>query len=258
MPWRAAAQEICRRHGFPTGWVELYSSAEGAAHAPAPQGGAGMGTAASPRDRALAFEQFCLRRLASIWTGEDSEPALDGKLASYLVQRYLGDSARVLAHRYRLSAEEWEDIVAEAGERALRVFSDRSVEQPQAYLFRTVQRAVWEYLRKARRELASADPTEPADPAPDPEHDVEWREILTKFLAQCWERLGEGDRSLIERLELDGLSAAETGRPLGLGPNAVNVRKFRIRQRLRDCLRQHTGLADPFREGSPLGPSRAR
>lgn len=232
MAWRPAALAACRRHGFPLSWVERFSDEAGE-------------QAPDPRDVARAFEVWCLNRLAAIWGGKIEEEELNGSLAAYLVQGYLTSSAKVLAYRYRLAPEEWDDLIAAAAERSLRVFSERYIEAPQPYLFRTIERAVWEYLRKARREVATADMPLAADPRVDPERKAADRELMTAFHG-CWAELSQRDQRLFEALEVDGQSAEEAGAPLGLTSNAVNVRKFRIRKRLKECMRGKTGLDDPF------------
>ncbi len=236
MPWRPAAQAACRRHGFPPAWVDAFASDVD-------------DLPAAPREAARAFEAWCMHRLALIWKGEIEESELDGNLAAYLVQGYLTRSARVLAWRYRLSPEEWDDLIAAASERALRVFSERHIEAPQPYLFRTIERAVWEYLRKARREVATADMPLAADPLPSPERRAADRELLAA-LRHCYERLDPADARLFEALEVDGQTAADAGRPHGLTANAVNVRKFRIRRRLKQCMQGRTGLENPFGSGA--------
>lgn len=187
-----------------------------------------------------------MHRLAQIWAGKIEEEQLNGNLAAYLVQGYLTDSARVLAWRYRLAQEEWDDLIAAAAERSLRVFSERYIEAPQPYLFRTIERAVWEYLRKARREVATADMPTAADNKASPERLASDRQLLGA-LRECYDQLEPRDARLFESLEVTGLTAEEAGRPFGLTANAVNVRKFRIRKRLKDCMQAKTGLTDPFR-----------
>jgi RNA polymerase sigma factor (sigma-70 family) len=49
-------------------------------------------------------------------------------------------------------------------------------------------------------------------------------------------RLPEGERAVLELVALDGLSAGEAGRALGIGPVAARVRLHRARRRLRDRL----------------------
>ena len=232
MPWRRAAGLICRRHGFPPAWVERFAEEQ-----ELPE---------SPRAAATAFERWAVTRLAAIWAGREQEEGIDGTLAAWLVQSYLSDSARVLRYRYRLAEEEWEGLVADAGERALRVFSERHIEAPRPYLFRTLRRAIWEYLRKARREVACLELPVAADKAPDPEGRAVWAEYLQTFMEQCYQQLRPEERELFEALVVEGRSAAEVGEAFGLAANAVNVRKFRVRKWLRECLRERSGLEDPF------------
>ncbi len=232
MAWRPAAQAACRRHGFPLSWVDRFADESGE-------------QSSHPRDVVRAFEGWCINRLGAIWGGRIEEHELNGALAAYLVQGYLTKSAKVLAYRYRLAPEEWDDLIAAAAERSLRVFSERYIEAPQPYLFRTIERAVWEYLRKARREVATADMPLAFDPRANPERQAADRELMTAFRG-CWGQLSERDQQLFESLEVEGRSAEEAGAPLGLTSNAINVRKFRIRKRLKDCMRNKTGLEDPF------------
>jgi len=166
----------------------------------------------------------------------------------YDVQRYLADSARVLAYRYRLSDEEWEDLVASAGERAMRVFSEKHIEAPRPYLFRTIKRAIWEYLRKARREVAVLELPPVVDSQAGPETRSMWSELLERFMKECYQQLSGEEQRLFEALVIEGRSAAEVGEMFGLVPNAVGVRKFRVRKWLRECLKEHADLEDPFDE----------
>ena len=232
MPWHRAAGLLCRRHGFPPHWIELFEQ--------------GADVPADPRAASGEFERWALTRLTTIWAGRHQEEGLDGTLAAYLVQRYLSDSARVLRYRYRLSDEEWEDLVADAGERSLRVFSEREIEAPRPYLFRTLRRAIWEYLRKARLEVASLDLPAALERGPDPEEKARWAELLRTFMEQCYSQLRPEERRLFEALVVDGRSAADVGEAFGLAPNAVNVRKFRVRAWLKECLRSRSGDEDPF------------
>jgi len=219
----------CRECGFPPVWVERF-----AAESP---------PLSDPWAAVKAFEAWCVDRLAACWAGGESqdEDGVGGQLAAYLVQRYLADSARVLAYRYRLSDEEWEDIVAAAAERSLRVFAERPIESPQAYLFKATQRAVWEYLRKARREVASAEMPVSWDGAPSPEEHAHWRRLMAAFLEHCYDRISERDQQILEGLEIEGHSAAEVGTQHGMTANAVNVRKHRARKRLLQCMNEQTG-----------------
>ena len=233
MPWHRAAGLLCRRHGFPPHWIDLFEQ-EGE-------------IPTEPREAAAGFERWAVVRLAALWAGRHQEEGLDGTLAAHLVCRYLSDSARVLRYRYRLSHEEWEDLVADAGERSLRVFSERHIEAPRPYLFNTLRRAIWEYLRKARREVACLELPTAVDRGPDPEERARWAELLRTFMEDCYQQLRAPERQLFEALVVDGQSAAEVGRAFGLEPNAVNVRKFRVRRWLRECLRERSGQEDPFR-----------
>ncbi len=194
-----------------------------------------------------AFEQSCLQRLTRIWSGEDTaDTHVDGNLAAYLVQRYLADAGRSLARRYRMSAEEWEDLVSAAAERALKAFETKPIEAPRAYLWTSLRRAVWEYTRKARREVATEDMPLEADRSPDPSVRAEWSETLNLFMEHCYERLEPRERELFEDLIIHGRSAAEVGAAHDIASNAVNVRKFRIRKWLRECLAERTGIDNLF------------
>ena len=234
MPWRRATLNLCRRHGFPPAWIDLFEAEEELPD--------------DPREASALFEQWALTRLASIWAGKTDDAGLDGTLAAFLVQRYLADSARVLAYRYRLSDDEWEDLVASAGERAMRVFSEKHIEAPRPYLFRTIKRAIWEYLRKARREVAVLELPPVVDSQAGPETRSMWSELLERFMKECYQQLSGEEQRLFEALVIEGRSAAEVGEMFGLVPNAVGVRKFRVRKWLRECLKEHADLEDPFDE----------
>jgi len=200
-----------------------------------------------------AFEDWCLVRLTQIWAGEDRDDThVDGNLAAYLVQKYLADAGRALARRYRMSNEEWEDLVSAASVRALKAFESRPIAAPRAYLWTSVRRAVWEYIRKARREVATEDMPLAADPSPNPEERAAWGEILALFLEHCYEHLTPAERGLFEDLVIHGRSAVDVGTSFEMSANAVNVRKFRIRQRLRECLAEQTGVGDPFEDAVVL------
>ena len=234
MTWRSRAELLCRRHGFPTPWIERFAD-EGE-----PSG--------DPRETVRRFEAWCLERLGEAWTGRADDLEVDGRVAALLVQRYLADAARPLVFRYRLSAEELDDLVAAASERAMRVFAERKVEQPRAYMLQALRRATWEHIRKARREV----PTEPNElpPVPvggvDPEQGADWADTMKQFLDHCYDRLKPKERELLEGLVVHGLTAASVGERMGIAANAVNVRKFRIRKWLRECLQERLGVEDPF------------
>ncbi len=200
-----------------------------------------------PRVAVAAFETWCLERLTAIWSaGKDPEGEIDDGLAAFLVQRYLADAGRGLAFRYRLSAEEWEDLVSQAAERAIVAFRRKPVDEPKAYLWTTIKRGVWEHVRKAGREIPTEFPTDPPDPAPDPEVRALWGDALARFLDVCWAALKARDQRLLEGMVVGGRSAADLGAEVGMLASAVNVRVFRARARLRDCLRQQLKLEDPF------------
>jgi RNA polymerase sigma factor (sigma-70 family) len=105
---------------------------------------------------------------------------------------------------------------------------------------------VWEYIRKARREIATEEMLLQADNRPGPAERAQWKEIFELFMKQCYELLEQDEQILFEDLVIHGVSAAEVGARLDIGANAVNVRKFRIRKWLRDCLAARTGIEDPF------------
>lgn len=233
LPWHRPARELCRRHGFPPGWLEDWE-----ANAEIPE---------DPRAAVAAFEQSCLVRLTRIWTGEEPQDThVDGNLAAYLVQRYLADAGRSLARRYRMSSEEWEDLVSAAAERALKAFETKPIEAPRAYLWTSLRHAVWEYIRKARREVATEAMPLEADRSPDPAMRAEWAETMSLFMEHCYGRLEPRERELFEDLVIHGRTAAEVGEAHEIAANAVNVRKFRIRKWLRECLAERTGIEDPF------------
>lgn len=194
------------------------------------------------------LEAWCLERLGEAWVGNRDDVDIDGTVAALLVQRYLADAARPLVFRYRLSAEELDDLVAAASERALRVFAERKVEQPRAYMLQTLRRAVWEHIRKARREVPMEPQELPAVPVvgPDPEASAAWTDTMKQFLEHCYERLRPDEQELLEGLVVEGLTAAEVGERMGIAANAVNVRKFRIRKWLRECLQGRLGGEDPL------------
>jgi|GEM_PF-3320673 len=223
-PWQPAAAGWCRRTGCPQDWPDLFAAEQPDAVTIA------------------AFEAWALRRLAQTWAGE-GDSRIGGDLAAFLVQQHLGRSARRLAYRQRLSAEEWDDLLADAAVTALRVFAERPIDNPRGYLYRTLQRAIWDYVRKAGRESCYDEVPPVADPAPNPEETAHWRAMLARVQACCADQLSTEDQVIFEGLILGGHTAAEVGRKVGLTANAINVRKHRIRKRLQAVLSEDLAFA---------------
>lgn len=226
MDWQPAAHRLCGTWGIPAGWVAVAAES-------------------GEVDSLAGFERWALERLASVYAGRHSEPAIGGDLAAWIVQHHLARSAKVLAWKYRLRPEEWEDVIGDVTLQALRAFREREIDAVAPYLRRTLERAIWAYLRRARREQPQDD-IEGSELRVGPEDGAAWRQLYAIVRERCLPALSRDDRRLLEALEGDGRSAQEVGAELGLTANAVHVRKFRVRAKLRDCLRRHAGVDHPL------------
>ena len=151
-------------------------------------------------------------------------------LASRYVPRALGLSRRVLGNE-----ADAEEIVQEA---LLRVWLNAARWRPTA-AFRT-----WFYRivlnlclnRKRRAPFATlADIDEPADPAPDPVHQIEHRET-DRLVAAAIANLPERQRIAVVLTYQEGMSNADTAAVLGTTISGVETLLVRARRALRKAL----------------------
>jgi RNA polymerase sigma factor (sigma-70 family) len=119
-----------------------------------------------------------------------------------------------------------DDLVQEALARLLRTTSLSQLDNPNAYLRRSIT-----HLASNRRRSMGR-----------------WRRAMTRVVGEreqpasypsdvsFLEHLAPQDRAVLYLTEVEGWSSAEAGLILGLGENAVNLRRSRSRAKLRDHL----------------------
>lgn len=130
--------------------------------------------------------------------------------------------------RLGLSEADADDALSEATAEGLRdVDQVRDLERLPAWFARLVRRAGIRARRAGRREIAVAEPPEPA---PSEDLDADGCRCAPRLLAA----LPPTTRDLVRRVDVDDDAVADAARALGLSPNAASVRLFRARQRLRD------------------------
>jgi RNA polymerase sigma-70 factor (ECF subfamily) len=170
----------------------------------------------------------------------------DRRAFDTLYRRY-GD--RVFRFGLRLCGHE-EDARDVLQDTFLNVFrylpSFRGEASLQAWIFRIASSACLKrrrrgkYLSKDHVSLSEAgaerqSPPEPASPAPGPLTEA-MRAELARRVDESVERLPRPERAVLVLRDLEGLSADETARALGLSVPAVKSRLHRARRKLRRAL----------------------
>ena len=163
------------------------------------------------------------------------------------------------------------DVVQETFLEALKArasFSGRSSER--TWLVGILKHKIVDHLRKTGRDRAAGGAPldaagEPAfdgrghwrlGPAPwpgDPAREIEGREFWDVF-GRCLGKLSPGLSDAFFLRELDGLSAEEVQRALGITPASLWARLHRARSQLRGCLETHwfgRPAGPPFAKGPP-------
>jgi len=97
------------------------------------------------------------------------------------------------------------------------------------YFFGVANKVHLEYLRR-----------KPPQPMPPPSPDPDLIELQYKCLERCIDRLSEDDRELLLYHRAEGQTESEfrksLAKRLGIGPNALRIRVYRIRMILKECV----------------------
>ena len=97
------------------------------------------------------------------------------------------------------------------------------------YFFGVANKVHLEYLRR-----------KPPQPILPPSSDPDLIELQYKCLESCIHRLSKEDRELLLYHRAEGQTASEfrksLAKKLGIGPNALRIRVYRIRMILKDCV----------------------
>jgi RNA polymerase sigma-70 factor (ECF subfamily) len=116
----------------------------------------------------------------------------------------------------------------------------RSRGEPVAWLFGIARNVVAGERRRNAKELRTAARIRGRELVDEDDlaalHERIDRESAARTLYRELSRLPEGEQAVLELVALDGLSAGEAGRALGIGPVAARVRLHRARSRLRNRL----------------------
>lgn len=116
----------------------------------------------------------------------------------------------------------------------------RSRGEPVAWLFGIARNVVAGERRRNAKELRTAARIRGRELVDEDDlaalHERIDRESAARDLFHDLARLPAGERSVLELVALDGLSAGEAGQALGIGPVAARVRLHRARRRMRSRL----------------------
>jgi RNA polymerase sigma-70 factor (ECF subfamily) len=142
------------------------------------------------------------------------------------------------ARRRLKTIEEADDAVSETMARAFDRVGGFSWQGAgfDGWLFGILRNVVLErfrYRNRAGPELSDEIPTADPEPLEAMIADEEVREVRSAF-----ERLGPGDRELLELRVMGGLSAEDVGHVLGKGPGAVRMAQSRALARLRSLMEE--------------------
>jgi RNA polymerase sigma factor (sigma-70 family) len=160
-------------------------------------------------------------------TTRTSDPLDDAAFGSWYAARW--EPTRRLAARLVGDRTVAEDIAAEV---LLNVWRRWQVtgppDAPDAYLARAVRNRVASHFRTKARDRALTARLSSDEVTPDHAGPVADRDEVAGLLG----RLPEAERTTLSMIYLDGLSAAEVARRLGLQPASVRSRVLRGRRRL--------------------------
>jgi RNA polymerase sigma-70 factor (ECF subfamily) len=116
----------------------------------------------------------------------------------------------------------------------------RGLGEPVAWLFGIARNVVAGERRRNAKQLRTAAHIRGRELVDEDDlaalHERIDRESAGRTLYQELAQLPAGERAVLELVALDGLSAGEAGRALGIGPVAARVRLHRARRRLRNRL----------------------
>ena len=142
-----------------------------------------------------------------------------------------------LAH-HASDADSAQDLVQEVFVKALRQGRGFcSLDNPRAWLFQVARNALVDAgrLRRPNVELPEDLPAQPADErAPV--------DALDACIARNLPLLGDEDRDIVQRCDLDGLTVRAYAQATGLSLPAAKARLLRARRRLRDALIERCGV----------------
>ena len=164
-------------------------------------------------------------------------------------RRHVGTVTRFLARRCR-TPEDLADAVAETFVQAISAAArfDASRGSGRAWLLGIAAHCASAQGRARLRGLAVASAVSGRRLLDDDDYERLEHQIdaarLAPALAAALASLGDGDRELLELVELDGLTPAEAARVVGAQPAAARMRLSRARRRLRAAL-----------EGDPILPA---
>lgn len=149
---------------------------------------------------------------ANAWREHQSE------LRGYLIHR-LADPALA------------EDLLQDVFVKALRQGGRFcALDNPRAWLFQVARNALADHLRLAKANLPLPDDL--ADEAPE----IAPIDALAECMAQVLSELPRGDRDLLERCDLEGMTLQAYADGHGLGLPAVKSRIQRARRRMREVM----------------------
>ncbi len=174
-----------------------------------------------------------------------------GRIAAYgtLYERHVA-AARNLAGQVSQSADEADDLVAEAFARVLAVLrAGRGPESAfRAYLLTALRHIAYDRTRDERRFEWADDVTEVTgvdlDALSEPFHDPAVAELERGLAARAFAQLPERWQAALWYLEIEGQSLVQVAPLFGLTRNAMAALAFRAREGLRQAYLQ-AHLADP-------------
>ena len=140
--------------------------------------------------------------------------------------------------RHAADADSAQDLLQEVFVKALRQGRDFCVlEQPRAWLFQVARNALVDAgrLRRPSVELSEELPA----PAAEERAPVD---ALDACIARNLQWLGDDDRDIVQRCDLDGQTVRAYAEAAGLSLPAAKARLLRARKRLRDSLVEHCGV----------------
>lgn len=148
------------------------------------------------------------------------------------------------------SQAEREDILHDFYVRALRqAHQIRSPESTRAWLYRLLNSAVIDHIRRASRER-QRQALNAVDAIIDEDRIAHTPSRICRCLHHVLSQIKPEQASLIQTIDLHGLSRKAAANQLGLKPNAFAVRLHRARQALKDRLMRYcvtcpqTGFSD--------------
>jgi RNA polymerase sigma-70 factor (ECF subfamily) len=160
------------------------------------------------------------------------------------------------AHYFLACREEAEDVTQEVLIKLWRRGGRVVEEKREAWLLRVTRNACIDRLRRRRttRNIfdEDADEARAASPWPDPEREVQGRELSRK-LVEGIKRLHESYRTAVILREIQGLTYQEMADVLGVSVSVIKVRLHRGRRRLREMLVEDERHDEVAREALSVG-----